>query len=132
VVSFNKNVSDTITTNDQLRYTFNQNNDATSDLKEELTVGDTLTYVMDWNKAYSDALTVSENAVPILVIPVDLVDSITIDTTDTVINTNKSLTDSASTADEGGTIFTENYVENPSGTASGYFDEYYVGTLTSF
>jgi len=133
-VSFNKNknVSDTITTNDQLRYTFNQNNDATSDLKEELTVGDTLTYVMDWNKAYSDALTVSENAVPILVIPVDLVDSITIDTTDTVINTNKSLTDSASTADEGGTIFTENYVENPSGTASGYFDEYYVGTLTSF
>ena len=130
IFSFNKNVFDNITTNDQLRYTFNQNNDATSDLKEDIVISEVVEFAID--KELSDALTISENAVPVRVFLSSLSDNVTINVDNTVINTNKSLSDSASTSDEGGSLFTENYVENPSSTAGGYFDEYYVGTLTSF
>jgi len=102
-------LSDTVTLSDTMVRTFDQQNDASSDLQEDVTLGDAVALDLDY------------------VIPTD---TITISDADNR-NVGKSVTDSITTTDVGGSTvlesyFAESYVTTQTTTST------YVGTVSSF
>jgi len=97
------NLTDTVTVTDSgISYTFDQQDDVTSDLQDDVSVTDSP--AISFSRSVSDAASTSENS---------------------VINTNKSLSDSATATDAGGEIFNNSYSPE-------YFAEQYVGTTYIF
>lgn len=100
-------LTDTITVSDSITQSFNQENDATSDLQEDITLTDSTSFDIEF-VATSETVSLSD--------------------TNSVINTNKSETDTVTISESIDEIWTDSYFEDGEYSVNAYVTGKYVGT----
>ena len=98
-------------------------------ITDSLVITDSISISSDINLVASDTVTASDSLVAVIVIPVDITDTLSAEDSTPVINTSNSITDSISIADSP-SGWVDSYFENGRYSASPYVNGDYVGSIS--